>query len=325
MGYRLKVIVFLLAVILTACTNVPERDVRTRACAEMPKGRASACACVCEGKAYVFAGRGAGSKYLNDLWMYDPASDSWTDLGAGPMKARVNAAIAAVDDKVYMGLGYGASHAYNDSAYLRDWYQYTPETKQWKRLADYPLNYTVAPVTFAVGGSIYAVYGFWYGFWRHVCRYDIASDSWTVYPDNEARAVMHFGGCGTLFEGLLYYGGGYNTYNLNHWYAVDIEKDVWTARASIPGKGRELSACTAGKEHVYIFGGRHFGGDMTGGEVFESYLRYAPAKDAWEWCGTMPCGRAENQIAFSINGTPYFGLGEDENGKVIGSLYRIED
>ena len=291
----------------------------------MPEGRASACACVCEGKAYVFAGRKAGNKYQNDLWQYDPETDQWTDLGETPLKARVNATIASAGDKLYMGLGYGAAHAYNDSAYLRDWWEYTPSTQEWKQLAKYPNSYTVKPLSFTIDGSIYVIYGFWYGFWRYVCRYDIDSNTWTTYPDNYHRAKKNFGGCGAMYGGLLYYGGGYDTHNLNQWFAADIEKDNWMSRASIPGKGRELSACAVGKEHVYIFGGRHFGGDMTGGEIFDTYLRYAPDKDKWEWCGTMPCGRAENQIAFSINGTPYFGLGEDENGKMIKALYRIEE
>ena len=64
---------------------------------------------------------------------------------------------------------------------------------------------------------------------------------------------------------------------------------------------------------------------MTGGEIFDTYLRYSPEKDRWEWCGTMPCGRAENQIAFTIDGTVYFGLGEDETGIAIDKLYRIEE
>ena len=72
-------------------------------------------------------------------------------------------------------------------------------------------------------------------------------------------------------------------------------------------------------------GGRYHAGDMTGGEVLDSYMRYLPAKDAWEWCGTMPCGRAENQIAFRIDGKVYFGLGEDEEGRTINKLYCIEE
>lgn len=127
-----------------------------------------------------------------------------------------------------------------------------------------------------------------------------------------------------MLNGCLYYGLGYNTHNLTQWYEVDLPTDTWKRIRSLPGKGREFAACAASNEHVYVFGGRYFGGDMTGGEVFETYMRYSPAKDQWEWCGTMPCGRAENQIAFSIGSKVYFGLGEDEKGHVMNQLYCIE-
>ena len=322
-----KFIIFLIAALLAACSsNQPDVQLSVKECSSFPNGgRASSRACVLDGKAYVFAGRDANGAYWNDLWQYDPVNDQWTSLGASPMKARVNAAITAKDGKLYAGLGYSAIRAYNEEAYQRDWYEFTPSTGTWKRLADFPNGCTVAPIVFALDESIYAAYGCYSGFSRDVFRYDIAADTWTRLPDNTGRPKPNSGGHGALFNGLLYYGGGYDTHNLSQWYVADIAKDQWTSCRSIPGKGREFGACAAGKEHIYLFGGRYFAGDMTGGEVFDTYLRYAPDQDRWEWCGTMPCGRVENLIAFSINGVVYFGLGEDEDGKVLGTLYKIDD
>lgn len=318
-------ILFSLAAVMSACTNVEKRDVSVRACAVMPTGRASACACVCEGKAYVFGGRGQKGNYLHDLWEYDPTNDSWTDLGQSPMKARVNATMASCNGKIYAGLGYSALHAYNDSAYQKDWWEYTVETGQWKRLADFPCANTVNAHSFAVNGTIYVLYGFGYGFTREVWKYNPSTNTWSEAADNIQRAKRCAGGCGAIKDGVLYFGTGYYTMNLKGWNAADLETDTWRELASIPGKGRELSACAASNQYVYLFGGRYFGGDMTGGEVFETYMRYAPDQNRWEWCGTMPCGRAENQIAFTLNGKAYFGLGENEKGKIINQLYRIED
>jgi hypothetical protein len=39
----------------------------------------------------------------------------------------------------------------------------------------------------------------------------------------------------------------------------------------------------------------------------------------------MPCGRAENMIAFTIDGKVYYGLGENEKGQLINTLYQIEE
>ena len=284
----------------------------------------SACTAVCDGKAYVFGGRDSAGTYLNDLWTYDAATDQWISLGKTPLKARVNAAMAATDEAIYVGLGYSAKHAYNNKAYRRDWWRYTPADGKWQQLADFPTSRTVAPTTFTLDGLIYAIYGFGYGFSDDICIYDPHADKWTMHAADPESARSNVGGSGALCNGQLYFGGGYDTHNLTQWYVVDVAADRWTPRRDIPGKGRELAACTATNEYVYLFGGRYFGGDMTGGEVFDTWLRYEPAKDEWVYCGTMPCGHAENQVAFTINGKAYFGLGENENGEIINNLYRIE-
>ena len=312
-------------VLLTACTHVPEKKVRVHACASMPEGRASACACVCDGKAYVFGGRDHAGTYLNDLWQYDPATDSWTDLGTTPLKARVNAAMASCGDKLYVGLGYSALRAYKDSAYQQDWWEYSPATNQWKSLAQYPSANTVKPVSYCVDNRIYVLYGCGHAQQNEVWQYDPSSDTWTQLPHVAQMAPRAFGCTGAAIDGTAYFGSGFDSHNLRDWYRLSLPDNRWTACASLPGKGREFSACAASKEYVYVLGGRYFGGDMTGGEVFDSFLRYAADKDQWEWCGTMPCGRAENQIAFAIDGKVYFGLGEDEKGQTIDKIYRIED
>lgn len=319
-----QIFILFAAAVLVACSSAPDVEIVTRACAPMPSGRASACACVLDGKAYVFSGRKAGKTYLNDLWQYDPQTDAWTDLGASPMKARVNATMAAENGKLYAGLGYSAISAYRDSAYQQDWWEYTPETGEWKQLAKFPSSNTVAPISFARDGVIFVLYGFGYGFTREIWQYDIAEDKWTMMEDDWHRAKSNFGGRGAWSGGLFYYGTGFNTNNLRDWWATDVVSNHWEQKKSIPGKGRQFTACAATDEYVYLFGGRHFAGDMTGGEVFESFMRYEPTRDQWEWCGTMPCGRAENQIAFTIAGKVYFGLGEDAEGNILNGLYRVE-
>jgi N-acetylneuraminic acid mutarotase len=176
-----------------------------------------------------------------------------------------------------------------------------------------------------LNGDVYVIYGFGWNFSRDIQCYDIATDSWSTQEDKGHRAYRNFGGRGAWCNGLFYYGTGYNTANMRDWWVTDITSEQWEQRASIPGKGRQFTACTATNEYVYLFGGQHFAGDLTGGEIFETYMRYLPTKNRWEYCGTMPCGRAQNQIAFTIDGKVYFGLGEDENGQVLDALYRIDN
>lgn len=321
----LAYIVVFLSAVLAGCTPVAEVVVSVSQCASLPAGGlASACCCTTGDKAYVFGGRDSLGCYSNSLWIYDPIADTWTDLGTTPLKPRVNATMTAMGGQLFVGLGYATEHAYRDTAYLRDWWTYSPGTDTWTRLRDYPNANTVAASSFAVDGHIYTLYGFGYSFTKDIYRYDVDTDTWTLVPLTSDRAWMNFGGRGALCQGRLYFGLGYRISNLTQWFEVDLPGDTWQRRSSLPGKGREFAACAANDEFVYIFGGRYFAGDMTGGEIFDTYLRYSPQDDRWTRCGTMPCGRRENLIAFSLNDHVFFGLGEDESGRISNAIYRIE-
>ncbi|MBQ7632446.1 MAG: hypothetical protein IJS82_06815 [Paludibacteraceae bacterium] len=311
---------------LSACQPTPEITVSVRECASLPgKGRASACVAVLDGKAYVFAGREKGNVYLNDLWVYDAAADTWTNLGATPLKKRVNASLVACDGILYAGLGYAGTGVYGDSACLRDWWSYDPSTAQWTALATYPNKQSVAAVGLVQDRQIYMLYGFGHVYSRNVCVYSPDSNRWTTRTDNPKRPRIRFGGKGVMHGGRAYYGTGYcNDGSLRDWYEVDLATDTWTGRKAIPGKGREFAACANNNEYIYLFGGRNFAGDMTGGEVMNTFMRYSPDKDEWTMCGTMP-HRMENGIAFTIDGRVYFGLGEDENGQPLTNLYCVDD
>ena len=318
-------IVFLSAVLMTACSNTPDISLALHACAPLPAGgRASACACVLDGKAYVFGGRNADGIYLNDLWQYDPQTDSWTHLGATPLSPRVKAVTIAYKGAIYIGLGSGQEDVYSSDCYLRDWWQWTLGTNQWKQLAQYTSQRTISPVTYQVGERIYTIYGTDGCFSRDITYYDIPADSWHTEPEDWHRAKSVFGGVGADIQNRCFFGLGNNTSNLNQWYEADLPTDTWTKRCSLPGKGRALCACCSTENYIYVFGGRYFAGELTGGEVFADILRYDPQTDCWTRGGAMPCGPAENQIAFTLNGKAYFGLGENEKGEVLNCLYSIE-
>jgi len=322
MKKALYILLFLLA--LCSCRR-QEIILPLHECSAMPDGgRASACACTSNDKVYVFAGRDSAGSYRNDLWQYDPVTDAWTNLGAAPLTARVNAVMAACDDKIYVGLGYAALRAYNDKYYCHDWWEYTPQDNQWKQLADYPSNNTVAACAYTMNNDIYVLYGCGHVQQNEVWCYHVQSDEWTLFPEAKNPANRAFGCAGGIVNGILYFGLGFNGDNLKKWYSVQLPENRWQPCSSIPGKGRIFSASAATDKYVYLFGGRYFGGDMTGGEVFDTWLRYSPASDGWEWCGVMPCGRAENQVAGAIGNKVYFGLGEDAGGQVIDKFYCVE-
>lgn len=320
-------ILFLFAACLCfgCSTNVPEADLRVTECATIPVPRACAAACHLNGKGYIFGGRTQDGKYLNDLWQYDPQTDTWTSINTFPGKARVHAIMIADGDALYMGLGFSGERVYVDSCYLKDIWRYTPADGQWEALTPCPFRNTVHGVPYIVNRKLYLVYSTGWSYSNDVISYDLVSRQWDSIPDNGHRAESCFAGAGGQCAGRCFFGTGLRKENLKQWYEMDLTADHWTRRTGIPGKGRELCAYCATEAYIYLFGGRYFAGERTGGEVFSEYMRYNVEKDQWERCGEMPFGRGENMISFSVGKKVYFGLGEDETGNMINKLYCIEE
>ena len=150
--------IFMFLTAMCACSR-PDIDTVVRECTSMPVERAGATAFVAGEKMYVFAGRDNDGVLHNDLWAYTPATDGWEHLGETPLSPRVNASACVQNGKVYIGLGFRGKYGV-DSCYLRDWWEYTPESGTWQALADYPNEYTDRATAFAGDGELFVGYGF---------------------------------------------------------------------------------------------------------------------------------------------------------------------
>ena len=320
-------IVFVVAVVtMMSCQNTPEEvSLPVKRCAVMPVPRASAAACTLGDKGYVFGGRAQDGTYLNDLWCYEPQTDSWTKTDTLPGQRRVKPLLFTDGEALYAGFGFSGGRVYDEDSYLKDFWRYTPADGQWEQLSKGPNNNTISPVPYLVGQKIYLLYSTGTSHTEEIKVYDIPTNRWDIVKEDGGRADERFAAAGGQCGGRCFFGTGLNKYNLREWYEVDLPANSWTERSRIPGKGRELCAYCATERYIYLFGGRYFAGEHTGGEVFDEYLRYSADEDRWERCGTMPCGRGENMIAFRIGEKVYFGLGEDAEGRVIEDLYCLEE
>ena len=316
----------LLHILCVSCHYTPTSHVSVHPCSPMPNsGLACATACELNGKGYIFGGRTQNGNYTNDLWEYNPQTDDWTQISTFPGKERINAIMVSDGESIYVGLGFSKGRVYVDSCYLQDFWRFTPEDGQWEKLAPYPSTNTIRGVPYVLNQHIYIACGTGWSHTNELTCYDIITNKWSIINPHESRIDARFGGAGGVCKGRCFFGTGLNRKNTCQWYEIDLPNDEWFVRSSIPGKGRTLCAYCATDEYIYLFGGRYFAGEHTGGEVFGDYMRYHILNDYWEFCGAMPSGLAENMIAFTINGKAYYGLGENENGQLINTLYRIEE
>ena len=319
------ILFFLVAFLCFACTQEPEMQVTLHECVPFPSPRASATSFVVGDQVFVFAGRDSAGTALNDLWRYAATTDSWEYVGLTPLMPRVNATACVKDDRVYIGLGFNGKYG-KDSTYLRDFWEYTPATNQWKQLADYPNFYTDAATSFVGQDALYVGYGFCWNYRRDIFRYDIATNTWDsidVQVPFHGYPTRSFGGTGCTCQERHFMGTGYYKNSLN-WWAELVEGTHWEARRAVPGKTRTTAASAATADYIYISGGFHYGGANTTGEVLKDIRRYDPLTDTWTYVTVLPEG-IFNHISFALGKRVYVGLGDTGEWRVTNKIYWFEE
>lgn len=317
--------VYIICCLLWAgCQEQPQMEVKLHECAPMPSPRASATCFVAGNEAYIFGGRDRQDNLRHDLWKYNTATDTWDSIGEAPMIGRVNPSSCVKDGKVYIGLGFNGKHG-RDSSYLKDWWEYTPATNAWKKLADYPNHYTDDATSFTGEDALYVGYGFCWNYRRDMFRYTIATDTWDSI-DVEAGFMdfptRSFGGTGCTCDRRHFMGTGYYRYSLNWWGEFDGHH--WHERASVPGRARTLAASAATEKYIYVSGGVHYGGVNTTGEVLNDIRRYDPQQDGWTYVAVMNEGLM-NHVCFAVGKHVYIGLGENQDEQLNDKMYYFEE
>lgn len=110
---------------------------------------------VIDGQAYFGQGEDLStSQIFNDMWRYNESSDTWTEVsGPSPTAGLIHAAGFALNGKGYIGLGRSVGNT------KTTFYQYTPETDNWKVIADLSSDPRVEPLAFIANRKVYLMYG----------------------------------------------------------------------------------------------------------------------------------------------------------------------
>jgi N-acetylneuraminic acid mutarotase len=281
------------------------------------EGRACAVAFAIDDKGYVALGRNSAGS-LNDCWQYDPTADKWTKKSNYPGTARVKAIAAVVNGNAYVGLGYcqEIGPTSNPSAYLPDFWMYDPVADKWTRKADFPSKYTDGCACFVYNEEIYVGNGYDGStssslFWKYIP----SQDKWislNKFPGTKRQIAV---GCTGLNH--CYFGTGFAGYSFSDWWEYFPATDSWQKREALPGHGRQNTLAFAVGDRYFVATGRYWKGSVTPNQYLRADVKeYDPNQNRWIDRGEIPNGERENGIAFTINGTVYLGLGEDDNGLV---------
>ena len=182
-----------------------------------PVSRYYHASCVYDGKLYIHGGSRNISPYSrNDLWVYDPSTNSWTQLASGG-SVRYGHFMVNIGDYIYMGMG-NKNDQY-DVVMLNDLYRYDPATNTWTTLnasnkppAGFDYNYTTYNNKIYISGGRTST-----KLHKVTYSYDPSTNTWTQLAGN----------IDTHRRGHFQYNGVWYTKIDNAVIGYDFESNEW--------------------------------------------------------------------------------------------------
>ncbi len=138
---------------------------------------------------YFGTGDDNGTSYLSDWWAFNTKTRTWkirTNFPGGP---RDNAVGFYLNGKIYVGTGNNNDSVNNAS---NDFWEYTPSTNRWKRIADIPGIPLRCASAFTIGNYGYVCLGIGDTSYTSAgWRYDPSTNSWLKIADYPLGAIAN--------------------------------------------------------------------------------------------------------------------------------------
>jgi N-acetylneuraminic acid mutarotase len=207
---------------------------------------------VYEGKAYMGFGNDVNGDYLNDLWVFDPVDESWTQLAFCACETRIHPAMVSNNGKIYVGMGGG------ENSNLNDWWEYDIETDSWSQKSGFPGQERHHPFQFSIDEYVFTGFGHGPGFIsNNWYRYDPADDSWLQVSNlpgqgRVAGTQFSFNGKGYVLSGE---DESHRAMVTGEFWEYDPIQDAWNVLPPHPGYSRWAPASFLLNGEIYIING----------------------------------------------------------------------
>jgi len=218
-----------------------ENTLTWNASASLPVGkeRQYASSCSWNGKGYLFGGVDCAGIYQNDLWTYDPVTDSWTELNALPSNGRAGMVQFVLNDTMYCVGGKNASGILNEV-----WaYHFSNQT--WIQKNNLPSGGIWRGIAFTFQNKGYIGLGRnnlnnQTGHNTEILIYQSQADTWTILPNLNLGQRSYVGHVQT--DSLLFLFGGLTETNqilvsTERVHLNDFTSDILANFPSVPRKG----------------------------------------------------------------------------------------
>jgi N-acetylneuraminic acid mutarotase len=243
-----------------------------------------------------------------ELWVYDPAADSWTKKTSIPhtISGDKDGAFAfALNGKGFVGCGGGSVNS-------KDFWQYDPATDTWTQKTDFPGVKRSEALSFVAGGKAYVIGGEnnsdGLPYLTDVWEFDATADQWTQKNNFNGPGRIHANAFAIGNKG--YIGIGYNPdvnpVDLNDFYEYDPSTDSWTRKTDFPdpeGRSTAIGFSIGTKGYMGT-------GFLNVGEGHKDFWEYDPSKNSWTQRQDVGTNGRYWAVGFAIGNTGYVGGGE---------------
>lgn len=184
---------------------------------------------------------GAPSDYncYNDVWKYNPYTDTWTQLGNFPGTGRYQAFAFAYGGKGFFGLGIAT-----DLSYLTDMWEYNPSTDTWTQKTSFPGTVRKSGMMFNIQRYGYVGMGYDNTITplSDVWRFDAINNTWTQMNNFPGEARCWLSSFSMNANGYVVTGRLLNTgADTKEFWQYNPSDDTWTALPDFGGAARSTS------------------------------------------------------------------------------------
>jgi N-acetylneuraminic acid mutarotase len=295
--------------------------------APMPKALRARAAAELDGKIYLIGGIDADDNRVDDVDVYDPATDKWNDPVDPPDLdyPRAWLVAAVVSDTIYAIGGHypvdpgQPAGPFSKAAWVQSW---SPGDAAWSWPPVPYMNYARDDaVAGVVDDAIYTIGGFDGTYYLKVTEVYSpleTTPAWTYTTATDMPYGLAMSSIGVISPTIYVFGGLDGTSATAHTLAFDTISDTWSELDDMP-TAKSRAAAGVVDPLIYVIGGH---------SPTEGYLDkvevYNPASDGWDTKNWMPTKRGEIAAA-TVGDTIYvFGGRHSWDGTVVSETQALD-
>lgn len=267
------------------------------------------------GMGYLIGGNTAlPATYVNDVWEYNPTTDSWTQKGNFPHNVATPAYFTINN------IGYVVGGTQSSGVYVSDNEAYNAGSDSWSPKASFPENGVSEAFQFVIKGTAYVGTGArnGSGVSNTMYAYNPGNDAWTQmanYPGPQGINMTGF-----ALDSFGYAGIGQNGAGAfyNDFYRYNPSNNSWLQIAPYPGKQRCAPTCFVLNGKAYVGGGVTTVSSIP--YNLGDFYEYDPATNIWAAVPGFPGTPRQYATPLVLNNVAYAVGGFNDDGGLFYNL-----